>query len=141
MTSTANLEDPKINVKVKLSSLWASVMFCYIYADYFGLYVPGELQKMLAGRMGPLGPTTQGVLLGTSVMLAIPSLMIFLSVALRPRANRWLNLILGALYTAIILLTMWRWWFFVFYGIIEIGLTLLVCWYAWTWPRRQPSEQ
>ncbi|HEX7679119.1 MAG TPA: hypothetical protein VF713_13395, partial [Thermoanaerobaculia bacterium] len=55
------LEDVRIDVKIKLSALWASVMFCYIYADYFGLYVPGALQKMLNGRMGPLGPTTQGV--------------------------------------------------------------------------------
>jgi hypothetical protein len=46
-------------------------MFCYIYADYFGLYVPGSLQTMLAGKMGPLGPVTQIVLLGTSLMLAI----------------------------------------------------------------------
>src|SRR2546430_587689 len=74
-----SLDDVKIHVKFKMSALWASVMFCYIYADYFGLYVPGALQGMLNGRMGPLGPTTQGVLLGTSFMMAIPSVMIFLS--------------------------------------------------------------
>ena len=65
------LEDIKIHVKIKLSALWASVMFCYIYADYFGLYVPGTLQGMLNGKMEPLGPTTQDVLVGTSVMMAI----------------------------------------------------------------------
>lgn len=32
------LEDQKVNVKTKLSALWASVMFCYVYGDYFGLY-------------------------------------------------------------------------------------------------------
>ena len=130
------LDDPKINVKIKLSALWASVMFCYIYADYFGLYVPGSLQEMLAGKIGPLGPVTQGVLLGTSVMLAIPALMIFLSVALKPQLNRWLNIVFGVVYTIIILLTMWRWVFFIFYGVIEISLTLLVVWYAWKWPRQ-----
>lgn len=129
------LEDVRIDVKIKLSALWASVMFCYIYADYFGLYVPGALQKMLNGRMGPLGPTTQGVLLGTSVVMAIPSLMIFLSVALKPNLNRWLNIIFGVLYTVIILITMWQWAFYIFFGVIEVALTGLVVWYAWTWPR------
>jgi len=34
-------------------------MSCFIYADYFELYVPGKLQGMLAGRMEPLGAVTQ----------------------------------------------------------------------------------
>ena len=89
--SGAALEDIQIPVKFKLSALWASVMFCYIYGDYFGLYQPGKLRGMLDGRMVPLGPTTQGVLLGTSIMMAIPSIMVFLSLALKPRLSRALG--------------------------------------------------
>lgn len=129
------LENIEVPVNIKLSGLWASAMFCYLYADYFGLYVPGALQKMLNGQMAPLGPTTQGVLLGTSIMMAIPSLMIFLSLALKPSINRWLNIIFGVIYTLIILITMWSWVFYIFFGIIEVTLTGLVVWYAWTWPR------
>lgn|SRR5690242_3059745 len=130
------LEDIQVPVKLKLAALWTSVMFLYIYADYFGLFVPGALQSMLDGRMGPLGPTTQGVLIGTSVMLAVPSLMIFLSVALKPGLNRWLNVVMGVVYTLIICITMWSWYFYVVYGVLEITLTVLVVWYAWTWPRQ-----
>ena len=133
-TRTA-LEDLKVNVRLRLSALWASVMFLYIYADYFGLHVPGALRSMLDGQMRPLGPTTQGALLGAPLMLAIPSIMIFLSVALMPVWARWLNLIFGALYTLIILITMWGWAFSTVYGIVEITLTSLVVWYAWKWPR------
>jgi len=133
------LEDIKVHVKIKLAALWASVMFCYIYADYFGLYVPGALQGMLQGKMGPLGPTTQGVLLGTSVVMAIPSVMIFLSVALKPNLNRWLNIIFGVIYTVIILITMWAWAFYIFFGIIEVVLTGLVVWYAWNWPKQEST--
>ena len=133
------LDDIKIHVKLKLSALWSSVMFCYIYADYFGLYVPGSLQRMLAGKMGPLGPVTQMVLLGTSVTLAIPSVMIFLSLALKPNVNRRLNIVLGLLYTMIILITMWSWAFYIFYGVIEIALTGLVVWHAWTWPKQKTA--
>lgn len=114
-------------------------MFLYIYADYFGLYVPGVLQSMIAGEMRPLGPTTQKVLLGTSLMMAIPSLMIFLSVSLPAKVSRWLNMCFGVLYSAIILVTMWRWAFYVVYGFVEVGLTLLIVWQAWRWPRTQSA--
>ena len=143
MTEPANtphgLEDLKVNVKIKLSALWACVMFCYIYADYFGLYEPGKVQDILNGQFFGVGPTTQGVLLGASLMLAIPSLMIFLSVALPPVFNRRLNIVAGAVYTAIILKTMWGWLFYIFYGVIEISLTSLVVWYAWRWPKAPAS--
>jgi len=131
----------EIDVRIRISALWASVMFCYIYADYFGLYVPGALQKMLQGKMPPLGAVTQGVLVGTSAMMAIPSVMIFLSVALKPNVNRWLNIIFGSLFTVIILITMWGWTFYVFYGVIEITLTSLVVWYAWNWPKQERTQR
>ena len=132
------LEDIKIHVKLKLSARWASLMFCYIYGDYFGLHKPGTLQEMLDGKMGPLGPVTQGILLGTSLMMAIPSIMVFLSLILKPNFNRWLNIIFGILYTAIILLTMpGAWSFYIFLGVVEVTLSLLIVWYAWTWPKHK----
>jgi Family of unknown function (DUF6326) len=120
-------------VRIKLAALWTSAMFLYIYADYFGLFVPGELQSMLKGIIGPLGNVTQGVMLGASVVMVIPSVMIFLSVALAPKPARWLNIVFGVLYTLIILVTMWRWAFFVLYGVVEMTLTALVVRYAWNW--------
>jgi len=129
------LDEARVNVRIKLAALWTSVMFCYIYADYFDLYTPGKLHSMLEGLMRPLGAVTQGMLVGTSLMLAIPAVMIFLSVALPPAPCRWLNVVFGIVYTAIILVTMWGWAFIVFYGVIEVALTLLVVWYAWKWPR------
>ena len=135
-TKSGALEDIPVPVKLKLAALWTSVMFLYIYADYFGLYVPGVLQKILEGQMPPLGPVTQGMLIGTSVMLAVPALMIFLSVALKPGLNRWLNILMGVIYTLIICITMWSWYFYIVYGVLEIALTCLVVWYAWKWPRQ-----
>ena len=43
------LEDIKVNVK--LAALWASFMFFYIYVDYFGLYKPGIIEDILAGKV------------------------------------------------------------------------------------------
>ena len=130
------LDDYKVHTRIKLAALWASVMFCYIYADYFGLFSPGQLASMNKGVIPPLGRSTDGVMIFVSTMMVIPSLMIFLSTVLPPWPNRLLNILFGAVYTAIISLTMWSGAHFIFYGVIEMALTLLVVFYAWTWPRR-----
>lgn len=130
------LDDIKIHVKVKIAALWASAMFCYLYGDYFWLYQPGKLQSMLDGKIPPFGPVTQGVLLGTTISMTIPAVMVFLSLVLKANVNRWLNIILGVLYTVFVLLTMpGAWAFYLFLGSVDVVLTGLIVWYAWTWPR------
>jgi len=129
------LEDVKVPVRLKLSALWAALMFCYVYGDYFGLYRPGQLQGMLQGD-GPIGPTSQGTLVAVSILMAIPSLMVFLPIVLPPTFNRWTNIVLALLYALIVGLTMpGSWTFYLFFSVVEIGLSLLIVWYAWSWPR------
>src|SRR5690242_5201620 len=131
------LEDAGIPVRLKLSALWTSVMFCYLYGDYFGLYQPGKLQGMLDGRMDPLGPTTQAVLVGTSLLMAVPGLMVFLSLVLAPAWCRWANILLGLSYTLIMAVSMpGAWWFYLALGGSGWLLTLPTVGYAWRWPRR-----
>jgi Family of unknown function (DUF6326) len=129
------LEDVKVPVRLKLSALWAALMFCYVYGDYFGLYRPGQLQDMLQGG-GPIGPTSQGTLVGVSILMAIPSLMVFLPIVLPPTSNRWTNIALALVYTIIVGLTMpGSWAFYLFFSAVAISLNLLIVWYAWSWPR------
>ena len=141
----SQLSDLKIHTKLRLSALWASTMFCYIYCDYFELYTPGKLESMLQGNIGPpggpLGSVTQGVLMGTSILMAIPSLMVFLSIALPPRANRILNIIVGIFFTLLMALMTYAvdWYFYKFFAAIETTLTALVVWYAWNWPRNESN--
>ena len=137
--STTVLEDVKIHVKLKISALWVSAMLCYIYGDILSFFRQDRIEGILAGNMGPLGPTTQGVLLGVAVFMAIPAVMVFLSLTLTPTVNRWVNVILGIIYTAVVLLTMLTgpWAYYMFLGIVEVILTGLIVWYAWTWPPRE----
>ena len=131
-------EDITVPVRFKLFALWVSVLFFYVYGDYFELYQPGKLQQMLAGKM-PLGAISQGVLLGMSAVMVIPSLMPFLSLILPAGVNRWANIVFGTLYTVTMILAIrGGWHFYVFFGVIEIILTLLIVFYAWTWPK-QPA--
>lgn len=111
-------------------------MFCYIYGDYFQLYQPGKLQEMLSGRT-ELGAATQATLPGMAALMVIPSLMVVLSLLLPATLSRWLNIVLGVLYSAIMVLAIQgSWHFYVFFGLIEISLTVAIVWHAWTWPKR-----
>lgn len=74
---------------------------------------------------------------GARVLMAVPCLMGFLSLALPPRVNRWMNIFWGTVCTAIEILTMsGSWNFYVFFGLVEVALTLLIVWFAWTWPKQ-----
>ncbi|QXP85773.1 DUF6326 family protein [Methylococcus sp. Mc7] len=132
------LEDIKVNVKLKLAALWASFMFLYIYVDYFHLYMPGSVEDILAGKMYVFDITQVALLIGL-VSVTIPALMIFLSVALSAKVNRWVNIIIGAVYIPYTLFNLIgeAWIHMVFGAVVEIVLLLLVIWYAWKWPKQK----
>jgi hypothetical protein len=137
--NTLAFEDIKVHVRFKLFALWSSVMFFYIYGDYFELYQPGKLQEILGARM-PFGAISQGALLGMSAVMIIPSLMPFLSLVLPAGANRWMNIVFGAVYSVIMMVVIrGGWHYYVLFGLIEITLTMLIVWYAWTCPK-QPTR-
>ena len=138
----SSLQDSKIDVKIKLASLWAATMFCYVYGDYFELYVPGKLSSMLAGKIVPLGTVTQTILVGTSVMMAVQSVMVFLSLVMKPALNRWVNLVFGLVFALIMLVVIQGGWiFYKVMGMVEIALLLAVVWQAWNWPRVAAAEE
>lgn len=132
----AHLEDRKLPVRAVLAALWASTMFCYLYCDYFELYTPGKLRGMLEGRMGS-GPATQGVLAGVSLMMAIPSLMVALSLLLPAGLCRWANLLFGAAFTALMTMLALQtpWLFYRGFAVLEAALTATIVVQAWRWPR------
>ena len=143
MTNTNQLEDFKINVKFKLSALWTTVMFCYIYGDYFSLYVPGQIEALMNGKTLLVSPLK---LLAASILMTIPPLMIFLSLTLKPNVNRLSNVIFGTIYSIIMMLialdSIEPWWtFMVFLAIVEIFTTSLIVSFAWKWPKQDRSFQ
>src|SRR3954467_13819855 len=96
------LEDRQVPVQAKLAAAWTSLMFLIIYLDYFHLYMPGSIEDILAGKMFVFDITQVALLAGLGTV-TIPALMIFLSVALSAKVNRWTNMIVAALYIPFIL--------------------------------------
>lgn len=130
------LDDPRIPTRLKLAALWTSTLFCYIYCDYFELYIPGKLQDMQAGQFGPLGATSQGNLFGAAMMMAVASLMICMTTLAPASLSRWANIVFGALFTAMmaLLAVVAGWYFYKSFAAIEALLTACIVWQAWRWP-------
>lgn len=136
------LEDSKINTKIKFAALWTSVTFLYIYGDYFELYVPEKITGIINGDSMLNNPIK---LFLASLLLAIPSLMICLSIILKPVINKWLNIVFGVFFTAIMLLiavtSIFEWRaFYVFYAVIESILTSVIVWTAFNWPKQNYNK-
>ncbi len=85
---------------------------------------------------------TQGSLLAFSILMMIPAVMVFLSLALKPTVNRWANIILGVLYTFVNISNLIgeTWAYYIVFGVVEIVLTFLIVWYAWKWRNPRADE-
>lgn len=135
-TQQNTLEDIKVSVKLKLATLWTSLMFLIIYIDYFHLYMPGKIEDILRGSVFVFD-VTQGFLLTALVLVTIPALMIFLSVALPAKVNRWTNIIIAAVNIPCMLFNLAgeAWMHMVVGAVVEVVLLCLIIRYAWKWPR------
>lgn len=135
-TQQNKLEEFKVNIKLKLAALWTSLMFLIIYLDYFHLYMPGSLADMSAGRVFVFD-ITQGFLVAALAMVTIPAVMIFLSIALPAKIDRWANIIIAAMNIPFLLFNLAgvAWVHMVIGAVIQVVLSGLIIVYAWKWPR------
>ncbi len=136
-------QEPPISVQARLAAAWTSLMFLVIYIDYFHLYQPGEIDLIRSGVIFDFA--ISGALMSVFfVIIAIPALMVLLSMALPARANRATNLVIAALYIPIMVFNAagatgeWA-----FYYALTIGVEVLILVYilrsAWTWTRARST--
>ena len=135
--TTSAREDVKVNVKLKLAAAWTSLMFFVIYIDYFHLYQPGEIDVIRGGdiHVFDISPTLLTMMLAS---VAIPALMVMLSMTLPARVNRATNLVVALLYIPFSMFNAVGESWTYFYGLsigIEVLLLAFILRSAWTWPR------
>jgi len=131
------LEDVKINVKIKLAALWVAVNLLYLYVDVYSFFRPGIIEDAIAGKVWEF-QITQVWLLGVIILMTIPSLMVFLSLTLSAKANRWANIIVGIFEIVFVVSGVIgeSWVYYIFASIVEVVLLLLIVRYAWKWPKQ-----
>ncbi|MCP4413128.1 MAG: hypothetical protein GY808_11265 [Gammaproteobacteria bacterium] len=132
------LEDRRVNVKVKLALLWVALMFLYVYNDIFSMYQPGHIADLFEGHMEGVH-FTQTLLIGAAILMAFPSFMVLLSLILKARMNRIVNIIVGIFHILVLLGTQFvgegeTWFYWRFYELLEALFLVLIIWTAWRWP-------
>jgi Family of unknown function (DUF6326) len=136
---TTTLESLRTPVQAKLSAAWTSLMFFYIYIDYFHLYQPGAIDQIRGGGIFEfdITPTLLTIFV---VVIGVPALMVMFSMTLPARVNRATNLVVASLYIPVTVFnavgTSWDWAFYYgFHIAIEVLLLAFILRSAWTWPR------
>ncbi|MEX0275343.1 MAG: DUF6326 family protein [Flavobacteriaceae bacterium] len=140
------LKDTKVDVKLRLAALWASLMSLYIYCDYFDMKTPGTIENFVELKT-PVGEVTPRLLLIFSLILIVPALMIGLSTLMRPVINKWANIIVATIWSSMsFIILFWDlmdfnpWYmFYDLYQVVEIVVLILIVRTAWKWPRVTPN--
>jgi len=76
------------DVQIRLAALWVAVMLTYLLGDvlriYAGDFKPGEIGGVVL---------SQAMWLGVAVLMAVPIVMVVLSLVLSQAINQWVNVI------------------------------------------------
>lgn len=84
MSTTSDYQDSWVNPRFKISALWTSMLFIFVYVDVFSLFRADIRADIEAGKMFAF-TIGQGFLLGVTIYILVPSLMVFLSLVLPTR--------------------------------------------------------
>jgi len=124
----------EVNTRTKLMGLWVTLMFLYIYCDFFALYRPGYVEELISGKLGPF-EVSQGFFVVAGVMMIIPALMIPVNLFLKQRVAKLMNIIVGGLYACINIWTLGGqiWVFYWIYVIVEASVIITIVFTAVRW--------
>lgn len=128
------------NRKVILSTLWIFVTLNYLYCDVLSLMSAELLSALLSGEVAGI-EMNETTLLISGIIMEISIAMVLLSRVLKYKTNRTANIIAGCIKTLIMIGTLLMGgpsYHYMFFATIEIGTTLFIVWYAWTWT--QPEQ-
>jgi hypothetical protein len=132
------LLDTRADIKVVLSGLWVATLLLFAYVDIFGFYRADVVEGVLAGEVSGTGfAIDQTFLMLTTAYIAVPALMVAVSLLARARVNRIANIVVSLFYavTAVASLVGETWAYYIVGILIETALLLVITRLAWTWPR------
>jgi hypothetical protein len=115
--------------KIKVAVLWSLLEFCMITIGTVEFYLY-HMEEMI------VADTTPELMMVLVIIFLIPPIMAFLSLTLKDKANRWLNIIVGIV--LIVLMPTGIPPFPTAYlpsliviAIVEVVALALIVWYAW----------
>lgn len=135
MNASTDYRDSWISPRIKIAALWTSMLFVFAYVDLFNLLRPDVRADIEAGKMSVFS-IGQGYLLGVMVYIAVPTVMVFLSLVLPVQVTRVASIVLAVVYAVSIAVSaVGEWNYFIVGSAIEVALLAGIGYYAWTWPK------
>ena len=122
----------KLDMRIKLSTLWIVVMHNVVMADIFGFGL-----DLMSGPQTQEFQATQAQMLIFAIIMEIPIAMIFLCRVLKHGANRWVNIVASVITTAFVIIGGSAELHYYFFAAIEITCMLLIVRIAWKWSRQE----
>jgi cbb3-type cytochrome oxidase subunit 3 len=134
--STVQDDHNPIDTRLKISALWTAMLFIFAYVDLFSLFRSDRRADIASGKISGF-EINQTYLFLVTLYIIIPSLMIYLTLVLRPRLSRIINIVVAVIYAITILgSAVGDWSYFILGSVVEATLLAVVVYHAWTWPDR-----
>lgn len=121
--------------KIKISVLWLFASIAFLAHQIIVLMEPGIIAQLMAGEAEgqKINP---GMILLFAILMLVPMMMAFLSLTLKDSLNRWLNIIVGAVFAvlwfiSVIEATQSAYWGGALMTLSAVVASALIVWYAW----------
>jgi len=136
MKNTKNYDEQPVNTRIKIAGLWASMLFVFAYVDVFGLFRKDVLENALAGKVFTF-EVNQMFLLLTTVYILIPCIMLVLTLVLKAKTSRMLNIVISSVYILTIIggVVGESWLYYIVGSVVEVLLLATIVLFAVKWPK------
>jgi hypothetical protein len=121
--------------KIKITVLWLFAAVAFLAHQILVLMEPGIIAQLMAGEAEgqKIGPE---LILSFAILMLVPMVMAFLSLTMKDSMNRWVNIIVGAVFAALWFIgvvdaTLSAYWGGALMTLSAIVASALIVWYAW----------
>ena len=121
--------------KIKITVLWLFAAVAFLAHQILVLMEPGIIAQLMAGEAEgqKIGPE---LILSFAILMLVPMVMAFLSLTMKDSMNRWVNIIVGAVFaalwfTGVVDAARSAYWGEALMTFSAVVASSLVVWYAW----------
>ena len=125
------------DLKIKLAVFWLFIAVTMSANTILYLIVPGVIDEIRAGEIVGMQAGAELILGMAIAYYWVPLVMAVLSLTLKDKANRWINIILGAFYAVFVLfeltmnVTTVAYPYAILMDVSVIAVAALIVWNAW----------
>ena len=121
--------------KIKITVLWLFAAVAFLAHQILVLMEPGIIAQLMAGEAEgqKIGPE---LILSFAILMLVPMVMAFLSLTMKDSMNRWVNIIVGAVFaalwfTGVVNAALSAYWGGAIMTLSAVVASALIVWYAW----------